>query len=93
MVIVRVGGRGTSRRVEEKKEDNWSGGAFKKSLVTLKVRRLHQQRDYGLVLEEVLEKENYSSFCGDINSINTDILQNVSCLVRSKNIIQSNLLN
>ncbi len=30
MGIVRVGGRGTSRRVEEKKEDNWSGAAFKK---------------------------------------------------------------
>jgi hypothetical protein len=30
MGIVRVGGRGTSRRVEEKKDDNWSGGAFKK---------------------------------------------------------------
>ena len=30
MAIVRVGGRGTSRRVEEKTEDNWSGGAFKK---------------------------------------------------------------
>ena len=30
MAIVRVGGRGTSRRVEEKKEDNWAGGAFKK---------------------------------------------------------------
>ena len=30
MAIVRVGGRGTSRRVEEKKEDTWAGGAFKK---------------------------------------------------------------
>jgi hypothetical protein len=30
MGIVRIGGRGTSRRIEEKKEDNWSGGAFKK---------------------------------------------------------------
>ena len=30
MGIVRVGGRGTSRRVEEKKEDNWSGAAYKK---------------------------------------------------------------
>ena len=30
MGIVRVGGRGTSRRVEEKKDDNWSGAAFKK---------------------------------------------------------------
>ncbi len=30
MGIIRVGGRGTSRRVEEKKDDNWSGAAFKK---------------------------------------------------------------
>ena len=30
MGIVRVGGRGTKRRIEEKKDDNWSGGAFKK---------------------------------------------------------------
>jgi len=31
MGIVRIGGRGTKRRVVEKvKEDNWSGGAFKK---------------------------------------------------------------
>jgi hypothetical protein len=30
MGIIRVGGRGTSRRVEEKEEDNWSGPAFKK---------------------------------------------------------------
>ena len=28
--VVRVGGRGTSRRVTEKKDDNWTGGAFKK---------------------------------------------------------------
>ena len=30
MTIIRVGGRGTSRRVAEKEEDNWSGAAFKK---------------------------------------------------------------
>ncbi|MDX1441120.1 MAG: hypothetical protein R3237_01505 [Nitrosopumilaceae archaeon] len=30
MGIVRVGGRGTSRRVSEKEEDNWSGDAYKK---------------------------------------------------------------
>jgi hypothetical protein len=30
MGIIRIGGRGTSRRVEEKKEDNWTGPAFKK---------------------------------------------------------------
>ena len=30
MGIVRVGGRGTSRRVAEKEEDNWSGVAYKK---------------------------------------------------------------
>lgn len=30
MGVVRVGGRGTSRRVEDKKEDNWSGAAYKK---------------------------------------------------------------
>ena len=28
--VVRVGGRGTSRRVSEKKEDNWTGDAYKK---------------------------------------------------------------
>ena len=28
--VVRVGGRGTSRRVSEKSDDNWTGGAFKK---------------------------------------------------------------
>jgi hypothetical protein len=27
--IVRVGGRGTSRRVAEKEEDNWTGAAYK----------------------------------------------------------------
>ncbi len=30
MGIVRVGRRGTSRRVSEKEEDNWSGAAYKK---------------------------------------------------------------
>lgn len=29
MGIIRIGGRGTSRRVSEKEEDNWSGAAFK----------------------------------------------------------------
>lgn len=29
MGIIRIGGRGTSRRVAEKEEDNWTGGAFK----------------------------------------------------------------
>jgi hypothetical protein len=29
MKILRVGGRGTSRRMAEKEEDNWSGAAFK----------------------------------------------------------------
>lgn len=28
--VVRVGGRGTSRRVSEKKDDNWTGDAYKK---------------------------------------------------------------
>lgn len=27
--VVRIGGRGTSRRVTEKEKDNWTGGAFK----------------------------------------------------------------
>ncbi len=36
MGVVRVGGRGTSRRVEEKKEDNWAGAAFKKHQETKK---------------------------------------------------------
>jgi hypothetical protein len=30
MGIIRVGGRGTSRRVAEKEEDNWTGSPFKK---------------------------------------------------------------
>lgn len=30
MGIIRVGGRGTSRRIAEKEEDNWSGSPFKK---------------------------------------------------------------
>ena len=30
MGIVRVGGRGTTRRVAKKEEDNWSGDAYKK---------------------------------------------------------------
>ena len=30
MGIVRVGGRGTSRRIAEKEEENWSGDAYKK---------------------------------------------------------------
>jgi len=30
MGIIRVGGRGTSRRVAEKEEDNWTGAAFRK---------------------------------------------------------------
>ena len=29
MGIIRIGGRGTSRRVEDKKDDNWTGPAFK----------------------------------------------------------------
>jgi len=29
MGIIRVGGRGTSRRVTEKEKDNWTGAAFK----------------------------------------------------------------
>jgi hypothetical protein len=28
--VVRVGGRGTSRRVVEKESDNWTGDAYKK---------------------------------------------------------------
>ena len=27
--VVRVGGRGTSRRVSDKEDENWTGGAFK----------------------------------------------------------------
>ena len=30
MGVVRVGGRGTTRRVTKKEEDNWSGDAYKK---------------------------------------------------------------
>lgn len=30
MGIIRIGGRGTTRRVAEKEDDNWAGGAFKK---------------------------------------------------------------
>ncbi len=30
MGIIRIGGRGTSRRVAEKEEDNWTGSPFKK---------------------------------------------------------------
>jgi len=30
MAIVRIGGRGTTRRVEEKGKDNWTGEEFKK---------------------------------------------------------------
>lgn len=30
MGIIRIGGRGTSRRVVDKVEDNWSGSPFKK---------------------------------------------------------------
>jgi hypothetical protein len=30
MGIIRIGGRGTSRRVADKEEDNWQGPAFKK---------------------------------------------------------------
>ena len=30
MGIVRVGGRGTSRRIAEKEDENWSGAAYKK---------------------------------------------------------------
>jgi len=30
MGIIRVGGRGTTRRVSEKENDNWSGAAYKK---------------------------------------------------------------
>ena len=29
MGIIRIGSRGTSRRVSEKEQDNWSGKAFK----------------------------------------------------------------
>lgn len=30
MGIIRIGRRGTSRRISEKEEDNWTGDAFKK---------------------------------------------------------------
>lgn len=30
MGIVRVGGRGTTRRIAEKEKDNWSGSEYKK---------------------------------------------------------------
>jgi hypothetical protein len=36
--------------------------------VTLKAHQLHQQREYGLVLEEGLEEENSNRLYGDINS-------------------------
>ena len=31
--VVRVGGRGTSRRIAEKEPDNWTGQAFKESVM------------------------------------------------------------
>ena len=31
MGIIRVGSRGTSRRIAEKEQDNWSGKAFKET--------------------------------------------------------------
>ena len=31
--VVRVGGRGTSRRITEKESDNWTGDEFKKSVM------------------------------------------------------------
>jgi hypothetical protein len=30
MGIIRIGGRGTSKRISEKEEDNWTGSSFKK---------------------------------------------------------------
>ncbi len=36
MGVVRVGGRGTSRRVTEKEKDNWAGGAFKQHQENIK---------------------------------------------------------
>lgn len=30
MGIIRIGGRGTSRRIADKEEENWTGPAFKK---------------------------------------------------------------
>ncbi len=35
--VVRVGGRGTSRRVTEKQADNWSGAAYKEYQAKKKV--------------------------------------------------------
>ena len=32
---VRVGGRGTSRRIAKKEDDNWTGAEFKKSQETI----------------------------------------------------------
>ena len=34
--VVRVGGRGTSRRVADKKADNWTGDAYKKVMADRK---------------------------------------------------------
>ena len=31
--VVRIGGRGTSRRVTEKESDNWTGDEFKKNVM------------------------------------------------------------
>jgi len=36
MGIVRVGGRGTSRRIVEKEKDNWAGAEYKKRQEKLK---------------------------------------------------------
>ncbi len=36
MAIIRIGGRGTTRRVEEKGKDNWTGEEFKKHQETKK---------------------------------------------------------
>ena len=63
MGIVRVGGRGTKRRIEEKKDDNWQGGAFKK----LQEKRKEASKDAYITVGRGTGKIKF----GDIKSTST----------------------
>ena len=63
MKVIRVGGRGTSRRVAEKEDDNWSGKAFKE----LQAKRKEASKDKYITVGRGTGKIKF----GDIKSTPT----------------------
>ncbi len=53
--VVRVGGRGTSRRVTEKQSDNWTGDAYKAEQAKRKALETQEER------EEIIRRRDTKS--------------------------------